>query len=628
VPILSASNPMLRDLNNPWTPSYNLIARRKADVSIAQAQSDVTAIGARHDAAFPPPAFTGVKGGFGAFAIPLDASRTDPLMRRAVFVLLGAVGLVLLIGCVNLANLMLTRALARQREVAIRLAIGATRGRVVRQFLTESFLVSFIGASAGLLIAWGMMQLTAWMLPEMNVILPRNSFVLTRVGVGMIGLDQTTVLFALSLAIATAMFFGLMPAWQASRADVVHTIKSGGAGSMGHGTHTAWLGNLLIIAETAIALVLLIAAGLMLTSVKNLQATRLGFQPDGLILSWVSLPAARYDVAHRQQFFARLIDDLRAQPGVQAASFASCAPISGGCNSTLAIRMDRPPAPGAAPSIGVIPTSADYFQTVGIPMIKGRAFTDFDRAGQPPVVIINDTAARRLWPGEDPIGKRLRLTDIVDGNGAEVVGVAADVRYRPVEAAIAPDAYLPLAQTPMSSGFMFIRTQSDVAAATASIRNVLRALDPDLPVVNVKTMGNRFGEATWRTRLSAQLLTLFAALALLLAAIGLYGVMSQAVAQRTREIGVRMALGADRATIFRLVLGRALAIATIGVIIGIGLSMLATPLLDTLLYQVRSRDPLTVAILAMVLILVTLLASYIPARRATRVDPLATLRVE
>jgi putative ABC transport system permease protein len=632
VPILSSSNPRLADLNDPWSASFNLIARRKVDVSVQQAQSQVAVIGARHDAMFPPPAFAGVKGGFGAYAVPLQDARTDPLMRRAMLVLLGAVGLVLLIGCVNLANLMLTRALARQREVAIRLAIGATRGRVVRQFLTESLIVAFTGAAAGLLVAWQAMQLAAWLLPEVNVILPRSSFVLTRVGVGMIGLDLTTVLFACALAVMTALVFGFIPAWQASRADVIHTIKSGGAGSVGHGVGLgpASLGNILIVAETAIALVLLVAAGLMLTSVRNLQATRFGFQPDGLILSTMSLPAARYDAPHRGQYFARLLDDLRTQPGVQDAALAGCAPVSGGCNTTLAIRPDRPAsaAAGPAPLIGIIPASPAYFQTLGIPLIKGRAFTDRDRAGQPPVVVINETAARRLWPGEDPIGKRLRLTQVVDGNGAEVIGIVADVRNHPVETAIMPDAYLPFAQTPLSSGYVFIRTQSDVAATTATLRGVMHALDPNLPIGQPKTMGNRFGEATWRTRLSAQLLTLFAALALLLAAIGLYGVMSQAVAQRTREIGVRMALGADRATIFRLVITRAALIASLGAIIGAGLSMLATPFLDTLLYQVRSNDPWTIAILAMVLIIVTLLASYVPARRATRVDPLATLRAD
>jgi putative ABC transport system permease protein len=628
VPMMSSSNPGLGQLKMPWAQAYRLVARRKAHVSIAQAQSEVEVIGARHDALFPPPAFVGAKERFGAYAVPLEDSRTDPLTRRAVFVLLGAVGAVLLIGCVNLANLMLTRALARRREIAIRLALGASRRQVVRQFLTESLIVAVVGAGVGLLVAAGAMRLAVWLLPEMSIVLPRGNFVVTRIGLGMTGLDVTTVGFTLVLAAVTALLFGLVPAWQASRADAAHIIKSGGAGSVGRGAGAARLRNVLVAAQSAMALMLLVAASLMLTSVRNLHATGLGFQPDNLILSAVSLPAGRYDSPRVLQFVARLLDDLRAQPGVEMAAFGTCAPVSGGCSSTLALLPERPAAPGTAPVIGVMPVSPEYFQTLGIPLIRGRALSDRDREGQPRVVVVNEAAARRLWPGEDPIGKRLRLTDIYDGNGAEVVGVVADVRYRAVETAMAPDAYLALAQATLPNGFVFIRTRNDAVATSTAIRTVLRRLDPGLPVVNVKTMGNRFGEATWRTRVSADLLTLFAALALLLAAIGLYGVMAQGVAQRTREIGVRMALGADRGSIFRLVMTRAVIICGVGMVVGIGLSMLSTPWLETLLYQVQANDPRTIGVVAILLIAVSLLASYVPARRATRVDPLTSLRVE
>jgi putative ABC transport system permease protein len=302
--------------------------------------------------------------------------------------------------------------------------------------------------------------------------------------------------------------------------------------------------------------------------------------------------------------------------------------VSGNCGRTLAMRPERELPLSEAPVVGVLPATPDYFRTLGIPLIKGRTFTDRDREGQPGVAVINETAARRLWPGDDPIGKRIRLNDVTDANGAEVVGVVADVRYHPVEAEITPDAYLPFLQRPQRDGFMFIRTRGDVAATTAAIQSVLRKLDAELPVVNVKTMGNRFGESTWRTRLSADLLTLFAALALLLAAIGLYGVMAQIVEQRTREIGVRMALGADRANIFRLVISRALIIGAVGVAIGAGIAMWSMRFLDALLYQVKSDDPLMIAMLAIALMAVTLLASYVPARRATRVDPLTSLRAE
>lgn len=627
VPIMSSSNPMLRYLNDPWAHGFYLIARRKTGVSVAQAQSELAVIGARHDAAFPPPPSTDIQGGFGVIGMPLEDSRTDPLMRRAVFVLLGAVGAVLLIGCVNLANLMLTRAIARQREVAVRLAIGASRGRVVRQFLTESLLVAVAGAGAGLLVAAGAIQFAVWLMPEMNIILPRGSFVMTRTGIGMIGFDLTTVLFTLSLALVTALMFGLMPAWQASRADVAPTLKAGGGGSVGRGG-AARLASLLMVAETALALVLLVAAGLMLTSVKNLQATRLGFESEGLILSWVSLPAARYDRASAQPFIRRLLDELRAQPGVEHAAFGPCAPLSGGCGRALAFRTDRPVPESQAPIAGTIAATPEYFRTLGIPLIKGRTFSDRDREGQPDVAVINETAALRLWPGEEPIGKRIRLGNVTGANGAEVVGIVADVRYHPIEAALTPDVYLPMHQLPLRDGFMFIRTRGDVAAATATIRTVLRTLDTELPVVNVKTMDNRFDESTWRSQVSANLLTVFAALALLLAAIGLYGVMAQIVEQRTREIGVRIALGADRVTIFRLVIDRALIIGAAGIASGVVIAFWSMRFLDALLYQVKSDDPLTIVALAFVLMAVTLLAAYVPARRATRVDPLISLRAE
>jgi len=631
VPLMASSNSAyLVDLNNAWSHSYFLVARRRADVPEAQAQSDVRLLGSRVNAAFPSPGVAR-KQPFGAAAVSLDDSRVDALMRRAMFVLLTAVGAVLLIGCVNLANLMLARSLTRQREVAIRLAIGATRARVVRQFLTESLLLSGVGALAGLLVAYGATTVAGLLMPEANIVLPRRGPMLTRVGLGMIGLDMTTLLFTLCTAAVTALLFGLVPAWQASKADVTHAIKAGGAGSIARGTRGPGVRNLLIIAETALALVLLAAAAVMLQSVKNLQGTGLGFQPDGLITFRVSVPDARYDRAHAGQFFIDLLERLRAQPGVQAVAYGNCAPVSGGCNGASAGFPDRPPAPpGTEYSVGVYWASPDYFQTMGVQLVRGRLFSDRDRAGAPKVVIVNETAARSFWPGEDPIGRRITLGQggFSDRPGAEVIGVVADVRYQAVETAARADAYIPLLQSPRSGGLVFVRSNLDAAALLPAIRTQLQTIDPEVPLSDVKTMGHRFGDATWRTRLSADLLGLFAALALLLAAIGLYGVMAQGVEQRTREIGVRMALGADRRNIFRLVIGRALIIAVVGVAAGVGLSLLSMRFLDTLLYQVKPNDPLTLTTLALVLIVVTLLASYVPARRATRVDPLTSLRAE
>jgi putative ABC transport system permease protein len=630
VPLMSSSNSgYLVDLNQPRSHSYFVIARRGDGVSEEQAKAEAELIGSRVDALYstPKPEFLGTR--FSARAVSLDDTRLDPLMRRAVFVLLGAVCAVLLIGCVNLANLLLARSLTRQREVAIRLAIGATRARVVQQFLTESALLAGAGAVAGVLVALGAIKIAGLLMPEAGIVLPRGSFLVTRVGIGMIALDATTLLFALGTAAVTAILFGLLPAWQASRADVTHAIKAGGAGSIGRGTRGASVRTLLIVAETALALVLLVAAGLMLRSVKNLQSTELGFQPDGVVTVQFELPGARYDRPHATLFITQLLDQLRVQPGVQSVAYGYCAPLSGGCNGTTANFPDRPLPPGTDREVGVTWTSSAWFETMGVRVLKGRAFTDRDREGQPKVMIVSETAARNFWPGEDPIGKRIAVGQGgFGGDGGEVVGVVADVRYRTVETAPRADTYLPLLQSPRSNGIVFIRSPLDVSSVVSIVRAELRRLDPDLPLGNIKTMGNRFGDATWRTRLSADLLGLFAGLALLLAAIGLYGVTAQGVEQRAREIGVRMALGANRARIFRLVIGRALIIGAIGVAVGVGLSVFAMGQLEALLYQVKPHDPITITGFALVLIAVTLLASYLPARRATRVDPLTSLRAE
>ena len=614
-------------LNQRWSHSYYAVARRKPGVSDEQARDAVTVLGHRVDAAIPD--FRGVAK-FGAMALSLHDSRVDALIRRSALVLLGAVGFVLLIGCVNLANLILARAATRQREVAIRLAMGATRGRLVRQFLTESLILAGAGAIAGIGVAYGALRLAGALMPEAGIVLLRSqTFGLTRVGISLIDLDVTTLLFALGITVLTAVLFGLMPAWQASRSDIVPTMKTGGAGSIAPGGRGLSLRNLLIVGETALALVLLVAAGLMLQSVNNLQRTPLGFEPAGLVTFPISLPGAQYNNARSTQFFLELLDRVHALPGVQSAAYGFCPPVSGGCNATSVTFPGKPPAsPGQEPLTGVHWGSPELFQTMGIQLVRGRTFSDRDRDGQPRVVVINETAGRTLFGGEDPIGQRVGLGQGGFHEGAEVIGIVKDVRYRAVEQAPMADMYIPLQQSPRSNGILFVRSTLDPAALISVVRGEIRALDGDLPVTNVKTMGTRFGDATWRTRLSADLLALFAGLALLLSSIGLYGVMAQSVEQRTREIGVRMALGAERRNIFRLVIGRALVIASVGVVVGAALSLLSMRFLDALLYQVRPNDPLTLGILAAGLLGISLLASYVPARRATRVDPWTSLRAD
>jgi putative ABC transport system permease protein len=624
IPLMTMS---FADLDQPHNHSYYLVARRKAGISEERAMNDVAVIGQNINAALPDTRPGQNKRG--AIAVSLDNARVDPLIRRSALVLLAAVGFVLLIGCVNLANLMIARGVTRQREVAIRLAIGATRGRLVRQFLTESLLLAGAGAIAGLGIAYGSLRLASAMMPEASVVLRSQTFGLTRIGLGLISIDWTTLAFAVGVAGFTVVLFGLLPAWHASRSEIVSTMKAG-AGSIAQGTSGRNIRNLLIAGETALALVLLVASGLMLQSVKNLQRTELGFEPDGLVTVSLTLPIAQYDAPRSTQFWVDLLQRVRALPGVQGAAYGNCPPLAGGCNGTTVGFPDRPPAPGAFLTCDIHWASPEYFETMGIRLVRGRLFTDRDREGQPKVAVINETFARTYFKGEDPIGRRITLGQggFHTAPGAEVIGVVSDVRYRSVEVAPRVDAYVPLLQSWRPFGILFVRTPLAAEALTPMLRKEIAALDADLPVSTIKTMGNRFGDATWRTRLSADLLALFAALALLLAAIGLYGVMAQAVEQRTREIGVRMALGAERRNIFALVIGRAFAIAVAGIAVGIGLSLMSMRFLEALLYQVTPNDPMTLGVLAAVLLIVSLLASYVPARRATRVDPLTSLRAE
>jgi putative ABC transport system permease protein len=625
------------NLAEAWNHSYWLVARRKADVSADQAIAAVKVLGDQVNAQYAP-------GGWrkdaeqhappwGATAVALNDERIDPMIRRSVLIMLAAVGAVLLIVCVNLANLMLVRALGRQREVGIRLALGASRLRIVRQLMTESLLLSVSGALAGLAVAYGVVTAGAALLPDLRMVLPRQmgsqSAGLTRVGLGTFGLDSTTLLFTFLVAAAAAVLFGLGPAWRASRRDLTSTIRAGSSGSVSQGTSRWSVRNFLIVGEVALSLVLLSAAGLMLKSVFQLQSTELGFQPQSLLTFRLSMPSPQYDPPRATQLFVQLVDRLHGQPGIDAVAYNNCAPLSGGCNGTTATFPDRPKTPvGSGPAVGVYWASPTYFDTLGIRVIRGRVFDDHDRVGQPKVVVINETAARAFWGNTDAVGKRIGVGQGGFSDGAEVVGVVADVRYGAVETSVKPDVYLPLLQSARSSGLIFVRSHVPPDRLIPSLRQQVRDLDADLPLVDIKTMDDRFGDATWRTRMSAWLLGVYAALALVLAAVGIYGVLSQGVEQRAREIGVRMAVGASRADIFRLILGRALIFAAAGVALGIALALPAMRLLTALLYQVRPGDPIVLATLAAVLLVVALVASYLPARRATRVDPMTALRAE
>jgi putative ABC transport system permease protein len=620
------------DLGEAWNHSYRVVARRKADVSVDQMVAAVKVLGDRVDAHYRPggwkPGADDVKERWSATAVPLDDERVDPLMRRSVLLMLAAVVAVLLIVCVNLANLMLVRGLARQREVAIRLAVGASRLRIVRQLMVESLLLAVFGALGGLLVAYGAITGAVALLPDLRIVLPRYSLAsdLTRVGLGMLGLDPTTLVFTVIVAVAAATLFGLGPAWRTSRYDLATAMKAGASGAVSPGARGLSVRNLLIVGELALALLLLTAGGLMLKSVARLQAAELGFRPDHLLTFRVTLPAPQYNARRGTAFLVDLLDRLGRHGDIESVAYGNCAPLAGPCNGT-GITFPGRPKPDKN-DVGVFWASPRYFETLGIRLVRGRVFTDQDRVGQPKVVVINESAARAFWGNEDPIGKRVALGQGGFGDGADVIGIVADVRYGAVERSVSRDVYLPLLQSTRTWGLIFIKSRTALESLVPTVRQEVRALDPDLPLVDIKTMDDRFGDATWRTRMSAWLLGTFAALALVLAVVGIYGVMSQGVEQRMREIGVRMALGAGRSDILRLIVGRAFVIAFAGVVLGIVLAIPSMRLLTTLLYQVSPGDPSVVAALAAILLAAAVCAGYFPARRAAKADPLVTLRAE
>lgn len=614
------------DLNEPFSHSYLQIARRRPGVSIEQADAAVRVLGAQIDAAFPDP---GAVGQTSVAAVPLDDERIDPLLRRAALLLLGAVGLVLLIACVNLANLTLARSLARQREVAIRFALGASRLRIVRQFFTESLCLSFAGAAAGALVAAASIRVASAAMPDLHAFLPGPMGGLMRVGASMLGADATVVLMAVGLAVVSAMIFGLMPAWQVARGDLTSTTKPMIGGSLSRSLRSSALRSGLLVAEVALALVLLVAAGLMVKSLMRLGQTDLGFHPEDLLTFQLALPDESYPPERGLPFVEQLLTKLKARSEVEAVAFGHCAPITDRCNGTRALFPGRPPVPNSSrPLVGVTWVSPSFFDTLGVRLVRGRGFTDHDRQGRPNVVVINERAAKQFWPDEDPIGKQIGLGQGGFQDGAEVIGVATDVRYSAVETPPGPDVYLPVLQSPRPWGLIFVRSRLRASSLVPVIRHEVASLDADLPLSDIKTMDQRYREATWRTWAIGVLLSIFAGLALVLALVGVFAVLAQSVAQRTREIGVRMALGAAPRDIQRLVMGRALVIAAAGVAIGVGAAWFTSRLLTTFLYDVEPTDPGVVSAIALLLFVVTLVASFIPARRAAHVDPLETIRSE
>jgi putative ABC transport system permease protein len=593
-------------LTNARSYWHQVIGRLRDQVSFAQANAASRALDPEIQKAHPAPGRMQEQTQVGS----LLEAKIDPALRRSLLVLSGAVGFVLLVACASLATLLLGRSMARQRETAIRIALGATRSMLIRQFLTESVVLALTGAVAGLAIAhWGV-DLAASLKPG----LARGfwSSYARAVDRDAARLDLWVVAFTVGISMLTAVLFGLAPAFKASRVNVSQHL---------HNLRRISLRNALIVAEVALALALLAGAGMMIGSLGNLLHTPVGFAPDRLATAHIDLPARRYKPGQVMQFEERL---LAAIPG--QAALANSLPLTGQSEATaLGIEHAEP-----AQNTGVHVVSPGYFAVMRIPLRQGRWLTAADRAQSPNVVLINETAARTLFPGENPIGRHINLASDwgPPGELKEIVGVVGDVKYESMESPVGVDVYASYLQYPYELMFIAVRTPGDPAGAFGEIRLAVTSLDRDLPVTGVMPMQDRFDAAASRLRFVAELLGVFAGLAVLLAALGIYGVVSYSVAARTREIGIRMALGARAATVLRSIAVDGLILAVAGVAIGWPLALWSTRALASMLYEVKSGDPRILAAVSTLLVLITLAASYLPARRAARVDPMIALRHE
>jgi putative ABC transport system permease protein len=601
-----------------------VIARLKPGVSLDQAQADMDRVAARLSEAHPDTYTREL--GFGVSVI----SRNEEIVsniRPTLLVLLGAVAFVLLIACANIANLLLARAASRQREIAVRMAMGASRARILRQLLTESLLLSMAGGAAGLLLAlWGVDVLVA-LIPRGEV--PRLEEV---------GIDLTVLAFTLGVSILTGLLFGLAPALQTSRPNLNEALKEGGRTSTAAAGRS--LHNVLIVSQVAMTLVLLVGAGLLVKSFVNLLKVNPGFDPENVLTMQVTLPQSKYPERRDQSaFFRQMIERVSSLAGVERAAAVTALPLSGWSNDwsfSIEGRAGMDGLPNQVlPAANYVAVSPDYFRAMGIPLLRGRVFTEAaedESAG----VIINEAMARRYFAGEEALGKRIKMgSQQSPYPWTEIIGVAADVKHSRLDNETRPEMYFSYANQKkprMSAMFLVARAERDPLAMAAGVRGQILQIDGDQPVANVSTMGQIVSNSIAQRRFNMLLLGILAALALVMAAVGLYGIIAYSVNRRTHEIGVRMALGATSGDIFKLIIGRGVMLTLIGVAIGLGGAYAITRVISSwlarMLYEVSATDAAIFISIPALLVAVALAASYAPARRATKVDPMEALRYE
>lgn len=593
----------------------NLIGRLKPGLSAADAESDLKLIGSRIEQENAQS-----HAGTSPYVVPLQEEIVGNV-RPILLVLLAAVGFVLLIACANVASLLLTRSLSRQKEVAIRSALGASRWRVIRQLLTESMLLSLAGGVAGLVIAY-------WGVPAMIAAIPQQQL-LAMPFLRELHLDAGILAFSFGLSLLTGLVFGLAPALQSSRLDLNDVLKEGGRHATASASHR--LRSAMVVTEIALAVVLLVGAGLMMKSLFRLLQTNVGFNTENIMTMTVVLPPAKYTDPNQQiNFNDQLRQRVQTLPGVAGAGTVDRLPLNGGNTTRFYIDGDPVPQPGKETEGNVRVASDDYFKALGVPLLAGRMFDSRDgNANAPGVVIIGKTIADRLFPGRDPVGKRLRYAS-VQAPPVEIVGVVGDIKITGLDEAVKPVLYYSFRQSPSTFSNLVARTNSDPNTLATAIRNEVRNLEPEAAILNMRTMDDMISEtpASFMRRFPALLISIFAGVALLLASIGIYGVVSYSVSQQTHYIGVRMALGAKPSDILRMVLKQGLVLALLGVGIGVFAAFGLMRLLRTMLFEVSATDLGTFGIVSGSLFVVALLACYLPARRATKVDPLVALRYE
>ena len=590
----------------------NVIARLKPGVSKEQAQAEMTSISARLEQQYPDKDLH-------------KSTRIQPALealvgdiRPALLILLGAVGCVLLIACANVANLLLARAMMRHKEMAIRSALGASRIRVVRQLLTESVLLSLTGGALGLVMAvWWSDLLMA--LGKDNI--PRAL---------QVGLDWHVLGFTFLVSLLTGVIFGLVPALHSSKTELTESLKEGGRGS-GDGARRNGIRGILVVSELAIAVVLLVGAALLIQSLWRLQHVSPGFESQNLLTFVVGIPDVKYPTGKQAQFYRDLTARIESLPGVRSASSVIPLPLSGELFSISFETEGRPVAKGDQPSADFFAISNGYFKTLGVSILKGRDFNERDSEKAPGVIIVNQAFAQKFFPGEDPVGKHIKPGISTDENKPvmrEIVGVVGDVRNRNLSSELRAGYFVPAAQIPFNQMTLIVRTTNDPHSLITAVQNEVHSMDAEVPVFNVKTMDQHIAATVAAPRFNTTLLAIFAAVALVLTIVGLYGVMSYSVAQRTNEIGIRMALGARVTDVLALVFKQGMILVLIGEVIGLAGAFALTRLIRGLLFGVAPTDFRTFIAVAAVLAAVALLATLIPARRAAKVDPLVALRYE